>query len=160
MTQELAALSALVSIGAGDDELNDFQRRWHEDRLVMDKWFSLQAGLAEPEDASATAKRLAAHDAFDWRNPNRFRALFSSLAGNTAGFHNPDGSAYRLLADWLIKLDAANPQTAARVSTAFDTWKRYDEDRQAMIRTELERMLATDGLSRDMTEMVTRMLGV
>ncbi len=159
MTQELAALSALVSIGSGDDELNDFQRRWHGDRLVMDKWFSLQAGLAEPEDASATAKRLAAHDAFDWRNPNRFRALFSSLAGNTAGFHNPDGSAYRLLADWLIKLDAANPQTAARVSTAFDTWKRYDEDRQAMIRAELERIRATDGLSRDMTEMVTRMLG-
>jgi len=28
-----------------------------------------------------------------------------------------------------------------------------------MIRAELERISATDGLSRDMTEMVTRMLG-
>ncbi len=159
MTQELAALSSLITIGQGEEELTDFHNRWQDDRLVMDKWFGLQTGLAAPEDAAAIARRLTENKAFDWKNPNRFRALFGGLVGNTAGFHNPDGSAYKLLADWLIKLDAINPQTTARMSQAFDTWKRYDGDRQALMRAELDRILATDGLSRDTTEMVTRMIG-
>jgi aminopeptidase N len=63
-----------------------------------------------------------------------------------------------LLADWLIKLDPVNPQTAARMSTAFETWPRYDADRQAQIRAELSRIQATPGLSRNLGEMVGRML--
>ncbi len=158
MTQELASLSALITVGAGEEELTHFRNRWAKDRLVMDKWFSLQVAMAQPEDAASIARRLTQHADFDWKNPNRFRALFGALTGNTAGFHNPDGSGYRLLADWIIKLDAVNPQTAARTSAAFDTWQRYDEDRQALMYEELERILATPGLSRDTAEMVTRMI--
>ncbi len=158
MTQELAALSALITIGMGEEELTDFHHRWEKDRLVMDKWFSLQTALAAPEDASGIARRLTEHAAFDWKNPNRFRSLFGGLTSNTAGFHNPDGSGYALLADWLIKLDAINPQTTARMTTAFDTWKRYDAERQAQMRGELERILGTESLSRDTYEMVSRML--
>jgi len=80
------------------------------------------------------------------------------LAGNHAGFHASDGKAYALLADHLIALDALNPQTTARMSGAFETWKRYDADRQGMMRDQLERILATPTLSRDTTEMVTRIL--
>ena len=64
-----------------------------------------------------------------------------------------------MLADWLIKLDPLNPQTAARMSTAFETWPRYDADRQALMRGALQRIMATDGLSRDLSEMAGRMLG-
>ncbi len=93
------------------------------------------------------------------KNPNRFRAVMGGLTGgNPAGFHDPSGAGYRFLATWLIRLDAANPQTAARLSTAFETWKRYDADRQTLMRTELERILDTDGLSRDLAEMTSRML--
>ncbi|WP_373635327.1 aminopeptidase N [Yoonia sp. SS1-5] len=159
MTQSQAALTALLKIGKGADELAAFETAWHADRLVMDKWFGLQVGCAAPEQAAGTARKLTAHPAFDLKNPNRFRAVFGSLKANAAGFHDPTGASYALLADWLIKLDALNPQTAARISAAFDAWKRYDANRQTKMRTALQRIADTPGLSRDTTEMVTRILG-
>ena len=159
MTEELGALSCLLDIGRGQEELGLFQARWEGDRNVMDKWFALQVMSAAPDQAAATVDRLTQHPAFDMKNPNRFRAVMGALAGNHAGFHHGSGSGYRLTADWLIRLDPLNPQTAARMSTAFETWARYDADRQAMIRGELQRMLAAPGLSRDLGEMAGRMLG-
>ena len=108
---------------------------------------------------AATADRLSRHPAFDWKNPNRFRSVFGPLSANHAGFHHASGASYKLLADWLIKLDPLNPQTAARMSTAFESWTRYDADRQALVRVELSRILNSPGLSRNLGEMVTRMLG-
>jgi aminopeptidase N len=159
MTNQLAALTALLTIGRGAPELDAFHEQWQGDRLVMDKWFGLQVGCAAPQDTAATALELTKHPAFEWKNPNRFRSVFGPLAGNTAGFHYPDGRSYDLLAAWLIKLDKVNPQTAARMTTGFDTWRRYDESRQKNIRSALDRILKTPGLSRDTTEMVARMLG-
>ena len=102
---------------------------------------------------------LTQHPDFDWKNPNRFRSVIGALSGNAAGFHYPSGASYRLLADWLIRLDPVNPQTAARMSTAFETLHRYDTVRQGLIRAELSRIATTPGLSRDLAEMVARMLG-
>jgi len=76
-----------------------------------------------------------------------------------AGFHDASGAGYALLGDWLLKLDPLNPQTAARLSTAFETWRRYDADRQALMTAQLDRLLAAPNLSRDLTEMATRMRG-
>jgi aminopeptidase N len=159
MTQSLAALGSLVSVGQGQPELAAFEQRWTGDRLVMDKWFALQVSLAPPQAAVATADRLTQHPLFDWKNPNRFRSVLGALSGNPAGFHDPSGAGYRLLADWLIRLDGANPLSAARNSTAFETWRRLDHARQALVRSELERIRATPGLSRDLAEMTGRMLG-
>ena len=75
---------------------------------------------------------------------------------NAAGFHTPTGNAYRLLGRWLIRLDPVNPQTAARMATAFETWRRYDADRRAMIAEVLDKILATPNLSRDCGEMIGR----
>ncbi|MDR0810191.1 MAG: aminopeptidase N [Gemmobacter sp.] len=159
MTDSLAALSALLEIGRGAGELAAFEARWKGERLVMDKWFTLQVLHAAPEAMSEVVKRLTARPDFDWMNPNRFRSVLGALSSNHAGFHHPGGAAYRLLADWLLRLDPKNPQTAARMSTAFETWRRYDAPRQAMIRGELSRIAATPGLSRDLGEMAARMLG-
>ena len=158
MTQQLSALGALLRAEVGEVASAAFYDQWKGDRLVIDKWFGMQVGYAKLDAAPAVAKALTEHADFDMTNPNRFRAVFGALAGNTAGFHAPDGSGYALLADWLIKLDAKNPQTAARMSTAFETWKRYDADRQAMMREALERINAAPNLSSDLTEMVTRIL--
>ncbi len=158
MTQSLAALSCLLMIGTGQAELGQFHDRWNHDRLVMDKWFGLQVSHAAPDQTAATAERLTAHPAFDWKNPNRFRSVFGALSGNQAGFHDPSGASYRLLADWLIRLDALNPQTAARMTAAFETWRRFDPARQALIKEQLSRIAATPDLSRDGTEMIARML--
>jgi aminopeptidase N len=158
MTVTLAALACLLRAGKGGPELAAFHERWQDDRLVMDKWFGLQIMEATPEAAVETARRLTGHPAFDMKNPNRFRAVLGALAGHHAGFHRADGAGYALLADWLIRLDPVNPQTAARMMTAFQTWRRYDAGRQAHARAALERIAATPGLSRDGAEMVGRML--
>ncbi|RYH11575.1 aminopeptidase N [Tropicimonas sp. IMCC6043] len=159
MTDEIGALSCLVRAGDAGAELATFRRKWQGDRLVMDKWFALQASLAAPKEAATVVRRLTADADFDWKNPNRFRAVMGGLATNAAGFHAASGEGYTLLADWLIRLDPVNPQTAARMTTAFETWKRYDADRQQMMRENLERIAAAPGLSRDVGEMVARILG-
>ena len=159
MTQQLAALANGIRAGQGAGMLAQFEEQWKDDRLVMDKWFGLQVMEADPEDAAATAEQLTKHPAFNHKNPNRFRAVFGALAAHHAGFHFEDGAAYTLLADWLITLDPLNPQTTARMCSAFQTWKRYDTHRQQKILAEVERILSTPDLSRDTTEMLTRIKG-
>ncbi|MDD8023365.1 MAG: aminopeptidase N [Paracoccaceae bacterium] len=159
MTETMGALAVLVSAGQATEALARFRARWADNRLVMDKWFMTQAALCPPERAVELAQTLAADPMFEWKNPNRFRALLGGFAANHAGFHRADGAGYRFFADWLIRLDPLNPQTAARMSTAFETWVRYDAGRQALIRTELARIAATPGLSRDLGEMTARLLG-
>jgi aminopeptidase N len=156
MTQQLAALANLIRAGRGDAALKAFEAQWKDDRLVMDKWFGLQVIEADPEDAHEVAAGLTEHPDFNWKNPNRFRAVFGSLIMHHAGFHHASGAGYELLADWLINLDPVNPQTTARMCSAFQTWKRYDPARQELMRAEVTRILATPNLSRDTTEMLTR----
>jgi aminopeptidase N len=119
----------------------------------------VQAAGTPPERAVETVEALTRHPDFDWRNPNRFRSLIGSFAaGNPAGFHRADGKGYRLVVDWLIRLDPVNPQTAARLAAGFGTWRMFDAGRQALIRAELERLAALPGLSRDTGEIVGRLL--
>ena len=174
MTDEIGALGILLdcgqqiggqqiggqqTAGLGQAQLHDFYARWSADRLVMDKWFALQIVTAAPGLAASVTDGLTRHALFDWKNPNRFRSVMGALSANHAGFHHASGAGYALLADWLIKLDPLNPQTAARMSTAFETWTRYDTGRQTLARAALGRIRATANLSRDLSEMVGRMLG-
>ncbi|WP_039020156.1 aminopeptidase N [Halocynthiibacter namhaensis] len=159
MTEQLSALACLLSVEKGETALAAFREQWKEDRLVMDKWFGLQVSFASPETCVEIAVNLT-HDAdFNWKNPNRFRAVFGALMMHHAGFHRADGAGYDLLADWLIKLDPFNGQITARMSTGFETWKRYDADRQAKAQAALKRINETADLSRNLGEMVTRILG-
>ncbi len=159
MTQQLAALSCLLKAGKGDAAVKAFYEQWQHDRLVIDKWFSLQIIQADPDNAAEVTEILTKHPDFTMKNPNRFRATLGAFAMNTAGFHHVSGVGYGLLADWLIKLDPLNPQTTARMCSAFETWRRYDAGRQEMVARALDRILAEPGLSRDTTEMVTRIRG-
>jgi aminopeptidase N len=159
MTEEVGALTCLLDIGAGEAELVRFAARWAADRNVMDKWFAVQIAYAAPDRAAEVTRALTLHPAFDMKNPNRFRSVIGALSGHHAGFHHISGAGYHLVADWLMRLDPLNPQTAARMSTAFETWPRYDADRQGLVRDVLRAMLAAPGLSRDLGEMAGRMLG-
>ncbi|GAB5436518.1 aminopeptidase N [Falsiruegeria mediterranea] len=159
MTLQLSALGCLIRAGKGEAELQAFYDQWKDDRLVIDKWFGLQVSLADPEHTATVAQTLTQHADFNWKNPNRFRAVFGALAMNHAGFHHASGTAYELLAEWLIQLDPVNPQTTARMCSAFQTWRRYDEGRQTLIGAQLDRIAATPQLSRDVTEMITRIRG-
>ncbi|MGJ8584530.1 MAG: aminopeptidase N [Marinosulfonomonas sp.] len=160
MTEQVAALSCLVPTEYGPAALASFYNQWKADRLVIDKWFMVQPSRAKPENALKVTQDLQDHPDFNWKNPNRLRALlFGLVATSPAAFHQADGATYRFFADWIIKLDPVNPQVAARSVTYFETWRRYDADRQAMIREALTRIKSTANLSRDTDEMVTRILG-
>ncbi|RJE80055.1 aminopeptidase N [Paracoccus sp. JM45] len=160
MTERMAALAILLRLGKGSAELQALYDEFGGNRLVMDKWFSIQPMAARPEDAVRIAEQLAQRDDFDWKNPNRFRSLLGGLAANHAGFHAADGSGYQFTADWLIRMDAVNPQIAARMSTAFETWSRYDDSRKTHALNALERIAGLAGLSRNTREMVSRMIAV
>ena len=158
MTLQNAALASLLKAEKGAEQSQAFYDQWQGDRLVMDKWFGLQIACAAPAKAASLAEGLTKHALFDMKNPNRFRAVMGALAMNQAGFHYAGGAGYKLLTDNLIALDALNPQTTARMCAAYQTWKRYDDTRQGLIRTQLERIAGTENLSRDTSEMVTRIL--
>ncbi len=159
MTEQLSALAILIHAGQGDQAAKAFYDQWQHDRLVIDKWFAIQVGSAAPDVALAKAIELSAHADFDWKNPNRFRSLIGPFAMNPAAFHAHDGKGYAFIADWLIRLDPCNPQTTARMCGVFEAWQRYDSNRQALQKIQLQRIAATPNLSKDSAEIVGRILG-
>jgi aminopeptidase N len=160
MSDALPALTFLVHEGAAaaDALLEEFHARWRHDPLVIDKWLALQASAPLP-GTLARVEALTGHPGFDWKNPNKFRSLIGVLAAaNPLVFHRPDGAGYRFIADWVIRLDAVNPQTTARVAGAFETFRSYDSARQALMKAELQRIAAVENLSKNTREIVERIL--
>ncbi|URQ89002.1 aminopeptidase N [Pseudoalteromonas sp. SCSIO 43101] len=160
MTNALAALSAVVKANHPlcDTLLNEFDAKWRHDVLVMDKWFALQA-MKDSATSINDIKALYDHPSFDLGNPNRVRALVGSFSHfNITQFHRADGKGYQLLGDLLVKLNDINPQNASRMLTPFMSWKRYDENRSAAMKAQLQRLADLDGLSDDLFEKVEKAL--
>lgn len=159
MTERQAALATLAH-GDSDERahaLDIFYQRYRDNPLVLDKWFQVQAWSMRGDTVDAV-KALAKHPDFTLANPNRVRSLYGALTGNQAAFHQADGAGYKLIADLVIALDPKNPQTAAKMIPPLGRWKRFDEGRQALMKVELERILAQPGLSRDVTEQASKSL--
>jgi aminopeptidase N len=161
MTDRQGALSTLASSDADEREaaLDIFYNRYADNSLVIDKWFQTQA-LSSRADTAAAVAALAQHPDFTLTNPNRARALIGAFAANQRAFNAADGSGYRFLADQLIALDRLNPQTAAKLLPPLGRWRRYDPARGAMMRAELERIVATPGLSKDVFEQASKSLQI
>ena len=160
MTDRQGALMVLCGLECSEREmaLADFYKRYEGDALVIDKWFSLQAGSLHP-DALEHVKVLAGHKDFTLSNPNRVRALYMAFAANPHAFHAADGEGYRLIGDLIRRLDPLNPQTAARFVPSLGRWRRIEPGRAALMREELEKIVAVPDLSRDVREQVTKSLG-
>jgi len=135
----------------------DFYQRWRDESLVVNLWFALQASARST--AAADIEALERHPAFDRRNPNKLRALYGAFSQqNARNFHALDGSGYRLLAERIAEVDGANPQMAAGLAKPLTRWRRYDAARQRLMVAELEALVARDGLSRDLYEVVSKSL--
>jgi len=94
---------------------------------------------------------------YDSRNPNKLRAVISTFCNqNTVNFHGLDGEGYRFLADKIIELDKQNPQVASRLLTPLTRWKRYDEQRQALMKAQLQRIIESGDLSGDVYEVLSK----
>jgi len=159
MTDRQGALGVLVSLDAPErqEALDAFYARFHDDALVLDKWFALQAA-AQRSDTVDEVIRLASHPDFTIANPNRLRSLAGMFGGNHWAFHRADGRGYAFLADMIIAADKLNPQIAARMVPPLGRWRRFEAKRAAMMREQLERIAATPGLSKDAFEQVSKSL--
>jgi len=160
MTDSLAAMSAAVQaqLPCHQQLLSSFEQRWHQDGLVMDKWFTLQAS-SPASNVLSNVRELLNHRSFSLSNPNRTRALVAGFSvGNPAAFHAADGSGYQFLLEILIELNTRNPQTAARLIEPLIRLQRYDAERRALMRKALEQLKGLDKLSGDLFEKITKAL--
>ncbi len=160
MTDRQGALGVLCGLDTPlrEERLAAFHARHAGDALVIDKWFSLQAGSLHPAVLDHI-RALANHPDFTIGNPNRVRSLYMAAAVNAGAFHAASGEGYRMIADLILALDPVNAQTAARFVAPLGRWRRIEPHRAALMRAELERLAAAPGLSKDTFEQVSKSLG-
>ncbi len=160
MTDRMGALGVLAN-GESPERvaaLDIFYNRYRDDALVLDKWFTVQA-LSMRDDTVAAVEELTRHPDFTINNPNRLRALIGAFGANQRALNTASGRGYGLMADFILKTDAVNPQTAARLLPPLGKWRRFDEGRAKLMRAELERILKADTLSKDVYEQASKSLG-
>lgn len=160
MTDTQAALMSLNNLDSPVREkaLEQFYATWRQDALVVDKWLAIQAATKLPY-ALSQVKKLLRHEAFDIKNPNKVYALIGTFgARNPAQFHAESGEGYAFLREIVEQLDKLNPQVAARMLKPLTSWKRYDKERQALMREQLELLLQNNKLSKDSYELVSKSL--
>ncbi|MDM0052362.1 aminopeptidase N [Variovorax sp. J22R115] len=162
MTDRFNALNALVSSGhaLAAQALARFHEIFKNEALVIDKWFSLQAGAPDRGgDILPLVKQLMKHPDFSIKNPNRARSvIFSYCSANPGALHRPDAAGYVFWSDRVIELDAINPQVAARLARALDRWSKLAEPYRSAAREAIARVAARPDLSKDTHEVVTRAL--
>ncbi|MFO1520693.1 MAG: aminopeptidase N [Kiritimatiellia bacterium] len=155
MTDRMAALRALCdfNLPGRDEALAEFEARWRDNFLVMNKWFAVQVA-ARRGDALATVRRLAAHPLFDPRNPNRLRSVYSTFAGNLPHFHRADGAGYRLLAGAIREIDPVNSSVSAGLAKAYKEFARLPAALRPLMRESLQTISAAPNLSPGLREVV------
>lgn len=160
MTDEAHALYLLATTSGStrDKALNRFFERWNHDHLVIDTWFAAQAVSPLPETIKRVGE-LVSHPLFCITTPNKVRALVGNFASlNPVQFNRPDGAGYAFVAEQVLAIDRFNPQIAARILGAFRSWRALEPVRKREARAALAKVADTPELSRDVYEMVTRML--
>lgn len=161
MTDRMAALTAVndLSHPIRDEILNSFYDQWCKDELVVNKWLRLEAISSRPTTYERV-KSLLEHEAFELSNPNKVRALIGTFSLlNQVRFHDLSGAGYALFTDIIILLDRLNPQTAARLTSAFENWRRFDQIRQDLMQSQIKRIVSRNDASENVTEIATKILG-
>ena len=159
LTDRLAALNILVQNGLDQakEALADFEKRYKKDDLVLNKWFAVQASTNPPETLDVV-KKLLKHKSFDYKNPNKVRAVLGAFGRNSRAFHRADGEGYRFLAEQSAVLDQINPKAASSLLTAFAPTAKFDADRRNTVRTVLTTLSESKGLSTLSRETIERIL--
>lgn len=160
MTDELGALSVIVHANAAQktEALNSFYTKWKTETLVMQKWLGVQASSSD-DSTYETLLKLELDSIYDRTIPNLVRSLLGQfVAVNKVQFNHPSGRGYKLAADRLLELDKLNPQIASRLASGFKDFKRTPKNLQDLMKPELERIMKSDGLSKNVFEIVSKIL--
>lgn len=161
MTDEMGALTVLVNSNSTfkDQALKSFYDKWKNETLVMQKWLAVQAA-ASHDSTYENVLKLEKDAVYDRTIPNLVRSLLGQfVATNKVQFNHPSGRGYKMIADRLLELDKLNPQVASRLASGFKDMKRTPKSLQDLMRPELERIIKTDGLSKNVYEIVSKILG-
>jgi aminopeptidase N len=159
MTDRLSALTAIVHYGHANEEeyLTKFYNQFKDQTLVMQKWFAVQAS-SERDEAYDKVLKLLKSDVYDENVPNLVRSLVGAFSQNKVQFHHASGRGIEFVAEQIKKIDKINPQVASRLAAAFRDLKKMPADLQAKARTKLEEIVAIDGLSKNVYEIVSKTL--
>lgn len=160
MTDTIAVLAALIDVDCAEraELVEDFYSKWSSNPLVVNKWLMIQA-IADVGDCLQRVQKLMQHHAFDIKNPNKVYALVGGFcSGNQAHFHAASGAGYKFLADTVITLNSLNPQVAARMLTPLTEWRKFVDNRQILMRSQLQRINDAGSLSPDVYEIVSKSL--
>ena len=159
LTDEITGLGVLSDIRGPERQaaLDRFFKRWQGDHLVIDNWFAFQASSSLP-GTLREVRKLVDHPLMSLKNPNKARTLIGVFAANAIHFNRTDGKGYDFVADRILEIDAFNPQVASRLLTAFRSWKTLEPDRRKCARSTLQRVAKAKPLSRDVYEIVSKML--
>ncbi|MDO4642176.1 MAG: aminopeptidase N [Neisseria sp.] len=159
MTHEWGVLSAVNHVE--DEKRNELLERFAEkfdaEALVMDKYFVLIASSHRP-DTLERVKAALQHSRFNLENPNKARSLLGAFSRNVPHFHAENGSGYAFLAEKVKEIDAFNPQVASRLVQAFNICQRLEPKRRALMQLQLQDIAAKAGLSKDVAEVVGKIL--
>ena len=153
--------AAMRIIATGDNKsvrqqvMDQFYDQWQNENQMMEQWLSIQASSGD----LANVKALQQHPIYDIKNPNKVRSLVGGfMMGNQVEFHKADGSGYEFGADQVIQLNSINPQIASRVCAGFRVLPKLNSERQGLMRAQVERIAKTPDLSKDVFEIVDRIL--
>lgn len=160
MTDEIGALRALSHTDGKEREegLHHFYQKWNRETLVMNKWLAVQA-LSSAPNTLERIQRLMKDPVFNLNNPNKVNSLLTNFGKNNhVQFHEASGAAYRFFADMVLDVDTRNPSLASRLVSVFNQWKRFDSKRQALMKAELQRIVAKPGISAGVFEIASKAL--
>lgn len=160
MTEAAHALTLLAGSATPEREwaLGDFYERWKDDHVVIDTWFAAQAQSPQP-GAINNIRALMGHENFDLTAPNKIRALIGTFAlWNPVQFNRADGEGYRFVVDQVRAIDKFNPQVAARLLNGLRSWRILEPRRRKAAKKALQGLAESSSISRDTTEIVTRIL--
>lgn len=159
MTDELAALGALVDIECPErhQASREFKEKWKNEILVVNKWFMTEATakLASVDKI----KTIMRDSLFDLKIPNKVRSLVGGFAHhNLPRFHVASGEGYQFVAEVVVTLDKINPSIASGLCACFNRYARLDQERASKMKKEMEKILATPNLSKNVFEIVSKTL--
>ena len=160
MTDYLAAYSTLQNCS---DEIritanNNFYRKWSNNFLVMNKWFSVQA-QRDNKLVLEEIETLSKDKIFDKTNPNRIRSLFTSFSSrNLAQFHREDGKGYKFIADIIMEVDSYNSHVSASIASGFQAYKYLKPKQAELMKEQLEIILNKENISTGLFEIISKTL--
>lgn len=159
MTDEIGALSTLVNSNSSfkEEAVKTFYSKWKHETLVMQKWLTVQAA-ASYDSTYETVLTLEKDPVYDRTIPNLVRSLLAQFAMNKIQFNHPSGRGYKLIADRMLEIDKLNPQVASRLASAYKDYKRLPKNLKELMKPELERVLKSEGLSKNVFEIVSKIL--